>query len=447
MSALEVLQTCPSQRNALLSALGALEPSGSKFIKFDVTDVNPHLPYHVAFQIHVEYSNYTIKRVVVDEGVATCVMSLVYWKSLSYPTISKSSNMLNSFDGHFFRPRGILLTFSIQLGENIVEVVDAPLDYNMLLGRNCTYVMIIVSFIFCTLCFPHEGKIVTIDQLSFVCSSPNAYLGPSIPVINNSQTTTENIGVGMYSSLMGTFKFVTPSHHIYAMSSRPVSTGRSIHFRTSYFSDPWTLPSSTSPCEGQPHTGIISPTSISHVGDWSTTSTCHVEYQQPATTTHVGGTSLVIASHTAHTSPTSVIHVGDSSPTSARHVGDLLLPSTSHVGNMSPATTSHAGGIHTIENPRHVRRKPKFLCRLYKGDHLTCLCPATFAVQEVWSFPRSPSGSESSLASQPSLVDTTVISMQYSADTSLPLRFDASLDLVVSHPIQPTIEEVTSLRK
>jgi hypothetical protein len=30
MSALEVLQTCPSQRNALLSALGALEPSGSK---------------------------------------------------------------------------------------------------------------------------------------------------------------------------------------------------------------------------------------------------------------------------------------------------------------------------------------------------------------------------------------------------------------------------------
>jgi hypothetical protein len=61
MSALEVLQTCPSQRNALLSALGALEPSGSKVIKFDVTEVKPRLPYHVDFQIHVEYSKYTIK--------------------------------------------------------------------------------------------------------------------------------------------------------------------------------------------------------------------------------------------------------------------------------------------------------------------------------------------------------------------------------------------------
>jgi hypothetical protein len=51
MSTLEVLQTCPSQRNALLSTLGSLEPSGSKVIKFDVMDVMPHLPYHVAFQI------------------------------------------------------------------------------------------------------------------------------------------------------------------------------------------------------------------------------------------------------------------------------------------------------------------------------------------------------------------------------------------------------------
>ena len=61
MSTLEVIQTCPSQRNALLSTLGALEPSGSKVIKFDVTNVKPHLPYHVAFQIHIEYSKYTIK--------------------------------------------------------------------------------------------------------------------------------------------------------------------------------------------------------------------------------------------------------------------------------------------------------------------------------------------------------------------------------------------------
>jgi hypothetical protein len=180
-----------------------------------------------------------------------------------------------------------------------------------------------------------------IDQLSFACSSPDASIGSSIPAIDNSQPTTENIDVRMYSSLMGTFDFMTPSHHVYAMSSRLVSKGRSIPFHTSYFSDPWTLPSSTVSCEGQPHTVIISPTSVGHVGDGSTTSASHVEYQQPTTASHAGGTSLVIARHTAHTSPTSAIHVGDSSPASASHVGHSSPTSASHVGDLLLASASH----------------------------------------------------------------------------------------------------------
>ena len=49
-----------------------------------------------------------------------------------------------------------------------VEVVDAPLDYNLLLGRNWFYSMIVVVFsVFHMLQFPHEGKIVTIDQLHY----------------------------------------------------------------------------------------------------------------------------------------------------------------------------------------------------------------------------------------------------------------------------------------
>jgi hypothetical protein len=87
MSVLEVLKMFPSHRNALLSSLGALEPIGSKIIKFDITDVKPRLPYHVAFQIHVEYSKYTIKQVVIDEGVATCMMSLSCWKYIGSPTL------------------------------------------------------------------------------------------------------------------------------------------------------------------------------------------------------------------------------------------------------------------------------------------------------------------------------------------------------------------------
>jgi hypothetical protein len=58
-----------------------------------------------------------------------------------------------------------------------------------------------------------------------------------------------------------------------------------------------------------------------------------------------------------------------------------------------------------------------------------------------------PSGSESSLVSQhsnPSLVDTMVMSMQYSADTTLLFWGDASLDLVVSHHVQPTVVSMQS---
>ena len=113
MSDLKVLQMCPSQRNALLSALRALEPSGSKVINFDIIYVKPRFPYHVAFQIHMEYSKYTIKCAVVDEGVATCVMSMVYWKALGSPTLSKSLNMLTTFDNHSFRPHGILPSFLV----------------------------------------------------------------------------------------------------------------------------------------------------------------------------------------------------------------------------------------------------------------------------------------------------------------------------------------------
>jgi hypothetical protein len=60
----------------------------------------------------------------------------------------------------------------------------------------------------------------------------------------------------------------------------------------------------------------------------------------------------------------------------------------------------------------------------------------------------SPSGFESSLVSQhsnPSLVDSVVVPMQYSTDTTLILGGDASLDHVVLHPVQPTVEEVVML--
>jgi hypothetical protein len=102
MSSLEVLQTCASHRNSFLSALGALDPCVSKVINFDITDVKPLFPYHMAFQIYVNYSNYTINHIVIDEGATTCVMSLTCWKAIGSSTLSQSLTMLTEFDGHYF---------------------------------------------------------------------------------------------------------------------------------------------------------------------------------------------------------------------------------------------------------------------------------------------------------------------------------------------------------
>jgi hypothetical protein len=56
MSALEVLQSCPSQRKALLATLGSVETCNPGTIMLDTTDLKPRLPYHVAFQIVVAYT-------------------------------------------------------------------------------------------------------------------------------------------------------------------------------------------------------------------------------------------------------------------------------------------------------------------------------------------------------------------------------------------------------
>ena len=54
--------------------------------------------------------------------------------------LATSKTVLKAFDGHLFTPHGILITFPIELGGKIVtvevEVVNDPLDYNLLLGRS-----------------------------------------------------------------------------------------------------------------------------------------------------------------------------------------------------------------------------------------------------------------------------------------------------------------------
>ena len=95
-------------------------------------------------------------------------MSLKCWKSLGSPTINQSPTILKAFDGRYFQPYGILQDLPIEVEGKMVnldvELVDAPLDYNLLLGRSWYYAMtVVLSSIFHLIMFPHKGQIVKID--------------------------------------------------------------------------------------------------------------------------------------------------------------------------------------------------------------------------------------------------------------------------------------------
>ena len=66
-------------------------------------------------------------------------------EGFGFPELSKSATMLTTFYGRSFQPHGILPSLKVHFGEKTiaieVEVVDAPLDYNLLLGRNWMYSM------------------------------------------------------------------------------------------------------------------------------------------------------------------------------------------------------------------------------------------------------------------------------------------------------------------
>jgi len=104
--------------------------------------------------------------------------------------------------------------YPVTLGGKIVyvdiEVIDAPLDYNILLGHNYTYSMsVVASAVFRKMCSPHEWKTITIDQLTYYelasVTSPESII--SLMSDNESSTPCTNISIGVYkdSSLLGAF--------------------------------------------------------------------------------------------------------------------------------------------------------------------------------------------------------------------------------------------------
>ena len=69
----------------------------------------------------------------------------------------------------------------------------------------------VASSIFCTLQFPHKGKIVTIDHLDYCIPDLRNHGSNNVPFGDDSKLSYESVRVGLLkdSSLMGTFSLST----------------------------------------------------------------------------------------------------------------------------------------------------------------------------------------------------------------------------------------------
>jgi len=79
-----------------------------------------------------------IYRTVIDERTSTHIILVSCWKAIGSPCLNQSPNTLKAFDGGGSCPYGILMNLFITLEGNTteleVQVVDANLNYNILLG-------------------------------------------------------------------------------------------------------------------------------------------------------------------------------------------------------------------------------------------------------------------------------------------------------------------------
>ena len=171
------LETSPENLDSVLSEQGGnhmVPPPSSSVISFDWSRLTtPPLPSHVPFWVTAYACNKALPGTVLDEGASVSLMPVTTWRALGSPSLVPVAPHLTAFDGGTSQPLGILPKFPITLGGKTVyidvSVTQGSLDFSLLLGRDYVYAMgALVSSLFRVICFPHDGRIVTFDQLSFI---------------------------------------------------------------------------------------------------------------------------------------------------------------------------------------------------------------------------------------------------------------------------------------
>jgi hypothetical protein len=184
---LSISSSVLSEQGGILLTSSTPCPS-PKMISFDWNDLaEPRLPSSAPFQIRVEVNSTNIYRCIVDEGTSASILSSSVWKVLGSPELVSTSHELLDFDRHPSEYLGVLPQFPISLcGKTVlvdVIVVQGPLYFNTLLGCDYVYAMnTVVSMFFRVMHFPHNEKIVTIDQPTYDNHHPNSTLFQTTPL-------------------------------------------------------------------------------------------------------------------------------------------------------------------------------------------------------------------------------------------------------------------------
>jgi hypothetical protein len=149
-------------------------PPSNEAIRFDwAVLTGPRLPSYIPFQITVQVCGWDVPQTLIDEGSSVSIFSSITWQSLGCPPLAPVTQNLLAFNRRTNQPLGTLPQFPVTLGGKTVfidvMVVQDPLDLTLLLGRDYVYAMkAIVSTLFRVISFLHDGRVVTVDQLSFI---------------------------------------------------------------------------------------------------------------------------------------------------------------------------------------------------------------------------------------------------------------------------------------
>jgi hypothetical protein len=138
-------------------------PPSNEAIHFDWDALTgPRLPSYIPFQITVQVRGRDVTKTLIDEGSYVSILSSISWKALGCPPLASVTQNLLAFNRRTSQPLGTLPQFPITLGGKTVfinvMVVQDPLDFSLLLGRDYVYAMkAIVSTLFFVISFPHDG--------------------------------------------------------------------------------------------------------------------------------------------------------------------------------------------------------------------------------------------------------------------------------------------------